>query len=84
MFKFDAAAANRAFELIGKELGMFVDRVEQDTNIRVISAQPVTEEDWEARYVAQRPAIEGEAVNTEGDQPDDGHHGNGSGNGKAN
>ena len=49
-FRFDAAGATRALELLGKELGMFVDRAEQDTNIRVISAQPVTEEDWEAKY----------------------------------
>ena len=32
---------------------MFVDRAEQDTNIRVISAQPVTEEDWEAKYAKE-------------------------------
>ncbi len=54
-FRFDAAGANRALELLGKEIGMFVDRAEQDTNLRVISAQPVTEEDWEAKYAKGEP-----------------------------
>ena len=54
-FRFDAAGANRALELLGKELGMFVDRTEQDTNLRVISAKPVTEEDWEAKYAKGEP-----------------------------
>ena len=52
-FRFDAAGANRALELLGKELGMFVDRAEQDTNLRVISAEPVTEADWEAKYAIE-------------------------------
>ena len=29
---------------------MFVDQVRQDTNLRVIASEPVTEEDWEAKY----------------------------------
>ena len=59
--------ANRALELLGKELGMFVDRSEVDTNIRVISAQPVSEADWEAKYAGGRkPAIEHDTVRTSG------------------
>lgn len=59
-YRFDSAGANRALELLGKELGMFVERVEQDTNIRVISAQPVSEADWEAKYGRM---IEGKKTN---------------------
>ena len=62
---------------------MFVDRAEHDTNLRVISAQPVTEADWEARYVRSQvsqqnaptiKAIEHEvdSVNNEGDRADAG------------
>ena len=57
-FRQDGPTATRCLELLGRELGMFVEHVVQDTSVRVISAQPVTEEDWEARYAAQ-PMIEG-------------------------
>ena len=42
---------------------MFVEQVRQDTNLRVIVREPVTEADWEARYVraAVAKAIEHEA-----------------------
>lgn len=69
-YQFDPQAAARAMELLGRELGMFTERVEQDTTIRVIAAQPVSEEDWEARYAAQSLLIEGGRAN-----------GNGAGNG---
>jgi hypothetical protein len=49
-YAFEPAAANRAFELLGRELGMFVEQVRQDTNLRVIASEPVSEEDWEAKY----------------------------------
>ena len=40
------AASNKALELIGKELGMFVDRSENINTNYTISADPITEEEW--------------------------------------
>lgn len=43
-------ASNKALELIGKELGMFVDRTE-NTNINVdVSDEPQSEDDWAAEH----------------------------------
>jgi phage terminase small subunit len=49
--KIDGATANRALELLGKELGMFVERVE-NTNVNyAISGEPVDSvEDWAEQY----------------------------------
>jgi phage terminase small subunit len=47
----EGAVVNRALELLGKEIGMFVDRVEQDSNVRIITDAPVTDDEWEQRYV---------------------------------
>ena len=49
-YRFNPAAAIRALELLGRELGMFSGRVEQDQNLRIISGEPLTEAEWEARY----------------------------------
>ena len=49
-YRFNPAAAIRALELLGREIGMFSGRVEQDQNLRVISGEPLTEAEWEARY----------------------------------
>lgn len=47
----DAAAANQALSLLGKELGMFIDRSENVNVIRDISDEPVTAEEWANRHV---------------------------------
>ena len=39
-------ASNKALELIGKELGMFIDRSENVNTNYTISADPVTESEW--------------------------------------
>ena len=49
-FKYDGAVANRALELLGKELGMFVDRGDNKSVLRVISGQPLTPDEWNARH----------------------------------
>jgi hypothetical protein len=54
-YRFDAVGAVRALHLLGRELGMFVDRAEQDTNIRVISSVPLTEAEWEKRWAKEGP-----------------------------
>lgn len=44
------SAANRGLELIGKHLGMFVERAEIESRVRVLSDQPMTDDEWEAKY----------------------------------
>jgi hypothetical protein len=48
--KFDGATANRALELLGKQLGMFVDRQENTNTIYGISDKPMTPEEWIKQY----------------------------------
>jgi len=43
----DAAAANQALQLLGKELGMFVERTENTHVVRDITDEPVSAEQWE-------------------------------------
>ncbi|SEC57671.1 phage terminase small subunit [Rhizobiales bacterium GAS188] len=50
-YRYDGNVANRSFELIGKELGMFVERSENTTVRHLISDEPLTPEQWEERYV---------------------------------
>lgn len=50
-YKYDGSVANRALELLGKELGMFVDRSENTTTIRDITEEPVTEKEWATEHV---------------------------------
>jgi phage terminase small subunit len=42
----DKAAANKALELLGKEIGMFVERVNSENTTRLISDKPMTESEW--------------------------------------
>ncbi len=46
----DLSARNRAVELLGKDLGMFVEKSEIDQKIRVISDQPQTPDEWENEF----------------------------------
>ena len=48
--KFDGATANKALELLGKQLGLFTERVENLNTVYAISDHPVTPEEWEAKY----------------------------------
>jgi len=49
----EGAVVNRALELLGKEIGMFVERVEQDGSLRIITDKPVSDAEWEQRYANQ-------------------------------
>jgi phage terminase small subunit len=49
-YTFQASGANRGLELLGKHLGMFVERHEVGNNVRVLSDKPLTVEEWEERY----------------------------------
>jgi hypothetical protein len=52
-YQYQGSVANRALELLGKELGMFVDRaVTENVNTNyVVSGEPVDNvEEWEAEF----------------------------------
>ena len=48
--KGDGSVVNRALELLGKELGMFIDRTEATNTIYGISDQPMSPEEWAKQY----------------------------------
>ena len=55
VYKFNAAGANKALELIGKHLGMFVEKHEHAVTSFAISAEPVTDPElWAAGYGPRR------------------------------
>lgn len=50
-YSYQGSVANRALELLGKELGMFVERSENVNTNYVVSGDPVANvEDWEAEH----------------------------------
>jgi phage terminase small subunit len=51
-YKYDGGVANRALELLGKELGMFVDRTENTNTNYELSDELPTPEEWERRYAS--------------------------------
>ncbi len=51
-YTYQGQVANKALELIGQELGMFVEHIVEDTTIKVISDKPMTAEQWQAEYGA--------------------------------
>jgi len=57
----DLSAANRAAELLGKEIGMFVDRSENLNTTFGISDKPMSPEAWAAKY-ADTPESEEQPV----------------------
>jgi phage terminase small subunit len=59
--KFDGGTANRAAELLGKEIGMFVDRSENLNTTFGISDKPMSPEAWTAKY-ADTPESEEQPV----------------------
>jgi hypothetical protein len=71
-YRYEAAAANRALELIGKEIGMFVDRAELRIEDRLASMTKEQREE-DARQLAARiraqieryKLIEGEVTEVE-------------------
>lgn len=51
-YKYDGSVANRALELLGKELGMFIERTENLNTNYAISDEPATEAEWAERHTA--------------------------------
>lgn len=52
-FKYEGSVANRALELVGKELGMFVDRSENVNLNQDITDKPLSDEEWAERHVTE-------------------------------
>lgn len=52
-FTYEGHVANRALELLGKEIGMFVDRTENVNFNHDVSDEPFSDEEWEARYATE-------------------------------
>lgn len=51
----DAAAANKALELLGKEIGMFVERRENTNTNYTISDKPMSKDEWREAYGVETP-----------------------------
>ncbi|WP_050596699.1 terminase small subunit [Mesorhizobium ciceri] len=51
-YKYDGSVANKALELLGKEIGMFVDRSENVNHNYEISDEPLTPEEWSDEYAS--------------------------------
>lgn len=52
-YKYDGTVANRALELLGKELGMFVERSENTHVVRDVTNEPQTVEEWKQQHVTE-------------------------------
>jgi phage terminase small subunit len=51
-FKYDGGTANKALELLGKEVGMFVDRTE-NLNVQYgIADEPMTPDEWAKKHAS--------------------------------
>jgi phage terminase small subunit len=53
----DVSGANRALELLGKELGMFIERSENLNTNYNISDKPMDEDDWAEEYAESSDAV---------------------------
>jgi hypothetical protein len=53
----DVSGANRALELLGKELGMFIERSESVNTNYNISDKPMNEDDWAEEYAESSDAV---------------------------
>lgn len=50
-YRYEGSVANRALELLGKEIGMFIDRSENRTTLVDISEEPQSPQEWAAEHV---------------------------------
>ena len=52
-YTYQGSVANKALELLGKELGMFVDRSENVNHNYEISDEPMSADEWSDKYAAK-------------------------------
>ena len=53
-YRYEGNIANRSLELLGKELGLFVERSESVNTHHVVSGEPISEAKWEEQYAKTR------------------------------
>lgn len=53
-YKYDGSVANKALELLGKEMGMFVERTENVNINHDISGELPTDEEWEQEHATRQ------------------------------
>lgn len=63
-YKYDGAVANRALELLGKEIGMFIERRESLNVNYSITDKPLTSEEWAERHTDRVVAPAGPSERT--------------------
>lgn len=54
-FHYQGNVANKALELLGREIGMFVDRRENINTNYTISDEPMTKDEWAQEYGVETP-----------------------------
>lgn len=52
-YKYEGSVANRALELLGKELGMFVERSENVNKNYAVSGDLPSEDDWQQQHATE-------------------------------
>jgi phage terminase small subunit len=52
-YRYEGQVANKALELLGKEIGMFVDRTADVSALYAISDEPMTLEDWALEFTGK-------------------------------
>lgn len=52
-YRYDGGVANKALELLGKEIGMFVDRSENVNVNHAVSGDLPTDAEWETEHVTE-------------------------------
>jgi Phage terminase, small subunit len=57
VFTWQGHVANKALELLGTELGMFVERSEMDQTIKILTDKPMSHEEWALRYAVNLPPL---------------------------
>ena len=53
VYRYEGQVANKALELLGKEIGMFVDRTADVSALYAISDEPMTLEDWALEFTGK-------------------------------
>ena len=71
--RFDGATANRACELLGKELGMFIERTEHSNVVYGISDKPLTAEQWAEKWAEKQADEKSNSAPNVGQPPNTKH-----------
>ena len=53
-YVYNGTVANKSLELLGKELGMFIERSENINLNKDISAEPLLDDEWASQHCDER------------------------------